>query len=65
MPIKLGGEDKVVEIDESLFIKVKHNGGSDTQRAKVCYLASTIDILLTIQIEYFFFRSKQETLSFY
>jgi hypothetical protein len=35
VPIKLGGEDKVVEIDESLFIKVKHNRGSDTQSANV------------------------------
>ena len=33
--IKLGGEDKIVEIDESLFIKVKHNRGCDTLRPKV------------------------------
>jgi hypothetical protein len=30
--IKLGGNEHVVEIDESLFVKVKHNKGKDLFR---------------------------------
>ena len=33
--IRIGGEGRIVEIDESLFIKVKHNRGRDTLRPKV------------------------------
>ncbi|CAF1073400.1 unnamed protein product [Brachionus calyciflorus] len=33
--IKLGGEGKVVEIDESLFVKVKHNKGKDLKRPQI------------------------------
>jgi transposase-like protein len=33
--IRIGGEGRIVEIDESLFIKVKHNRGRDTVRPKV------------------------------
>ena len=33
--IKLGGPGKVVEIDESLFIKVKHHKGKDLSRPQV------------------------------
>jgi hypothetical protein len=33
--IKLGDEDRIVEIDESLFINVKHNGGRYMLREKV------------------------------
>jgi transposase-like protein len=33
--IRIGGEGRIVEIDESLFIKVKHNRGRDILRPKV------------------------------
>lgn len=32
---KLGGDGKIVEIDESLFIKVKHNKGKDLKRRQI------------------------------
>ncbi len=31
----MGGPDKIVEIDESLFIKVKHHKGKDLKRPQV------------------------------
>ena len=33
--IRIGGEGRIVEIDESLFIKVKHKRGRDILRPKV------------------------------
>ncbi|RMZ93697.1 ISXO2-like domain-containing [Brachionus plicatilis] len=33
--IKLGGNGKIVEIDESLYARVKHNKGKDLKRAQV------------------------------
>ena len=33
--IRIGGEGRIVEIVESLFIKVKHNRGRDILRPKV------------------------------
>jgi hypothetical protein len=33
--IRLGGENKIVEIDESLFVRVKHHKGKDLKREQV------------------------------
>ncbi|RNA00667.1 hypothetical protein BpHYR1_035558 [Brachionus plicatilis] len=33
--LKLGGRNKIVEIDESLYAKVKHNKGKDLKRPQV------------------------------
>ncbi|RNA00725.1 ISXO2-like domain-containing [Brachionus plicatilis] len=33
---KLGGEGKIVEIDESLYAKVKHSKGKDLKRPQIC-----------------------------
>ncbi len=55
--IKLGGDGKIVEIDESMFAKVKHFKGKDLQRRQLWVFGMKerekfLALLLTSQLFY-------------
>jgi hypothetical protein len=63
--IKLGGEGRIVEIDESLFIRVKHNRGQAMRRPKVwvfCLVSMKEPLLINLnnQSVFFFIKLNRE-----